>query len=198
MFSVNPKGTASRPLFEALRRLDQSVQCERCFDWLFLPRADERARQEANVLSALINHCSRTKKRHVRKSECICTKIYADKSIHGISRRLEFDFYLPRWQVAIEYDERQHFTAERRLTLQFYNAKLFPFDVNRWSSLCSDGINDGDPPCRDWQRAFRDTVRDFRAREQGVKLIRLYYKDFNLTTLTKKGIIDSLATAVGT
>jgi hypothetical protein len=106
---------------------------------------------------------------------------------------LEVDFYLPRLRVAVEYDERQHFTAELSLTLEFYDTKLFPFAVQRWSKLCSDSIIDSAPPCRDWQRAFRDTVRDFRALSNGIKLIRIYYRDFDISTLADEKAVNKLA-----
>jgi hypothetical protein len=197
MFSTTPKGYASRPLFQALRRFDSSIQCERCFDWLFLPRSGERLSEETKVLSALREHCRRTKITHARKSKCNCDTIYDDGAIKGISRRLELDFFLPKRNVAVEYDERQHFTKERRLTLEFYDLGNYPFDVDRWSSLCSDKIIDPDPPCRDWQRAFRDTVRDFRAREHGVRLIQLYYRDFDALILSQRQGIDRLAALIG-
>jgi hypothetical protein len=177
MPAPHPKGQAARPLWNALKRLDPSVECEKTFDWLFVPGPDQRMRHESEVHAALVEHCRTTRTTHPKKSNCNCDGLYAMTPI-GRARTLEFDFFLPQSGVAIEFDERQHFTKERRLTLNFY-ATDFPFDVERWKLLCSDRIVDPVPPCRDWQRAFRDTIRDFRAKAHGVKLLRIYYQDFN-------------------
>lgn len=92
---------------------------------------------------------------------------------------MEFDFYIPSLRLAIEFDERQHFTAERAVSLRLYGSKArFNYDIERWIAEC-DRIQakDPDPPCRDWERAFRDSVRDIRATEQGISLLRIHYAD---------------------
>ena len=172
MHAARPKGRAAIPLWMALKKLDPQVQCELRFDWLFVPGPQDRSAQEAEVHAALVAHCRSTKSTHVRKSGCDCDRIYEAPT--GRSRSLEFDFFLPSRSLAIEFDERQHFTLERQITLNLYTGR-YPFDVKRWKSLlsCSASIVDPDPPCRDWQRAYRDAIRDFRARAQGIKLKRI-------------------------
>jgi hypothetical protein len=100
----------------------------------------------------------------------------SDERAIGRARTLELDFWLPAFGIAIEFDERQHFTRERRISLGLYKG-TFPFDTERWLKLCSDGVADPDPPCRDWQRAFRDSVRDIRSRAAGLPLLRVYHRD---------------------
>ena len=65
---------------------------------------------------------------------------------------LDLDFYLPSFNVAIEFDERQHFTMERRAPRTAYPNLTFPFEIARWRAFCSDRILDYDPPERDWHR----------------------------------------------
>ena len=66
--------------------------------------------------------------------------------------------------------EKYHCNATRVCQLSFYK--------KRWNKLCSSSIQDPDPPCRDWERAFRDAVRDIRAVQHGITIVRIYYRDF--------------------
>lgn len=63
----------------------------------------------------------------------------------------------------VEFDESQHFTFPRELALQMYpNIVRTGFDKERWISLCQQlHRKDNDPPYRDEQRAWYDTIRDF-------------------------------------
>jgi hypothetical protein len=190
-YSAKPKGKAALPLLGRLGLVDPDVQCERRFDWLFLPDSKEMSVGEARVAAALIEHCRHTKSAHPRKAACTCEAMFADERVRrGISRRLEFDFWLPNFGVAIEFDGRQHFTRERGVTFEYYEGG-FPFDIAAWAARCAKNVQDPDPPCRDWVRAFRDTVRDFRARAHGVCLMRLYYRDTSLATCDLKNLIDN-------
>lgn len=175
------KGKAALPLYEVLKSIDPEVSPEYQFPWLFLPKSEERMPVENEILKSLQSHCLATRGDYSNaKSKANPDNIYADDSrIKGLTRKLEFDFYLPSFNVVIEFDELQHFTAERKVTLEHYPSENFSFDVNRWEKLCEMKKKDADPPERDWQRAFRDAVRDLRAREHGVPLIRLFVKDFD-------------------
>ena len=175
-WSDKPKGSACRAIFQLLRRIDPEVQCERKFDWLFVPRANERSELEKQVFSALCEHCRQRKDRHPVKAICNPDALLADAKIKARARVLEVDFFLPSLNAAVEFDERQHFTEERKISLQCYEPP--GFDKERWIQLCSSSIQDPDPPCRDWERAFRDAVRDIRAVQHGIKLVRIYYQDF--------------------
>lgn len=189
------KGKAAIPLLEQLKNIDPDIHCEKTFDWLFVPKKDERLDIENKILEALQNDCKENKSRFsTKKKECVCEEdIYAnDDKIKGTVRKLEFDFYLPNYNIAIEFDELQHFTHERGITFAHYPEDGFSYDIERWKKLCEMKKNDSDPPCRDWQRAFRDAVRDIRARENGISLIRLCVKDFNKKTFEDNVTIDKL------
>jgi hypothetical protein len=181
-----PKGKAALPLQNFLREVDPEVQCERRFEWLFLPKQAELFPAEGDVRDALIAHCRENREKHRFKTACDPDTLLVDQTVRGRSRILEIDFYLPKHGLAIEFDERQHFTLERRASLAAYPGKDFPFDISKWSDLCSKSVIDYTPPCRDWQRAFRDSVRDIRCRAHGVPLIRIYYRD--LPALFSSGI----------
>jgi hypothetical protein len=90
------------------------------------------------------------------------------------------DYFLPARRVVVEFDETQHFTAPRRLTLALYPVN-FPlgFDRARWMTLCAKlDRHDDSPPHRDEQRAWLDVLRDF-ASALGVNrpTVRIYAGD---------------------
>jgi hypothetical protein len=94
--------------------------------------------------------------------------------------QLSFDYYLPSIGVLIEFDETQHFTSLRSVALRSYPLQVKTgFDKNRWIAL-ADKINakDNDPPHRDEQRAFYDSVRDILAPLLGFKpVVRIFQDD---------------------
>ena len=152
------KGKQAIPLLNNLRKIDPNVRWEETFDWLFLPKSKERLEKETKILEALQEDCRLNKDQFSNnKKKCRWENIYSqDEKIKGITRKLEFDFYLPKFylpkfNLAIEFDELQHFTHERQLTFEYYPANGFSYDVSRWQELCFMSKNDPDPPCRDWQ-----------------------------------------------
>jgi len=81
----------------------------------------------------------------------------------------------------IEYDERQHFSEARKITLQHYPGSIqLHFSKESWIEAC-ERINakDNDPFDRDERRAFYDTVRDIEADRNGYKLVRIKHGDYN-------------------
>ena len=99
------------------------------------------------------------------------------------------DFFIPNLRFVVEFDESQHFTAARKQSLKSYgnsttNLQL-GFDSIKWASLC-DKINakDNDPPYRDEQRAWYDTLRDFLPLIKGFNpTVRLFARDFQWCSL---------------
>jgi hypothetical protein len=90
------------------------------------------------------------------------------------------DFFIPKQKLIVEFDESQHFTLPRRITLTNYPESLdLGFDKNKWMRLCETiNAKDNDPPYRDEQRAWYDTLRDFLPSIRGLKPItRLHSKD---------------------
>jgi hypothetical protein len=73
------------------------------------------------------------------------------------------DFFIPDPATIVEYDERQHFSKAREITLSLYPEETkTQFDIGRWKGLCRRIIaEDNSPIYRDEQRAWYDTLRDF-------------------------------------
>lgn len=91
------------------------------------------------------------------------------------------DFFMPNPGFIVEFDESQHFTLPRKIALKHYPEKHeLGFDRKRWMTLCERiNANDNDPPYRDEQRAWYDTLRDFLSTLAGLKpTVRLFAKDF--------------------
>lgn len=90
------------------------------------------------------------------------------------------DFFIVDYQLNVEFDESQHFTAPRRLALERYPDELkLGFNRQRWIKLCEElDKRDNDPVYRDEQRAWYDTLRDFAPSILNHRpTIRLYAKD---------------------
>ena len=90
------------------------------------------------------------------------------------------DYYLLGRRIAVEFDESQHFTAPRRLSLMLYPPGLaLGFDRHRWMELCARiDRRDDTPPYRDEQRAWLDALRDFSAALLGNRpTVRVYAGD---------------------
>jgi hypothetical protein len=94
--------------------------------------------------------------------------------------KLRCDYYIPDINLIIEFDENQHFTPLRAVSLKFYPENIKTgFDIKRWEQLC-DQIKAGDnsPLYRDEQRAFYDSIRDIAAFRAGFPpLVRIYEND---------------------
>ena len=90
------------------------------------------------------------------------------------------DFFVPDPGFVVEFDERQHFTRPRKLALEVYSDALpLAFPAKRWMNLCEHfDAKDNDPPFRDEQRAWYDTLRDLVPTTQGLlPTVRLYAGD---------------------
>jgi hypothetical protein len=103
------------------------------------------------------------------------------------------DFFVPTPGFIVEFDEAQHFTAPRKLSLLHYpdNLKL-GFSRDKWIHLC-DRIQakDNDPKFRDEQRAWYDTLRDFLPSMIGLlPTIRLYSRDYVWCQLNPRNYSD--------
>ena len=72
------------------------------------------------------------------------------------------DYYVPGVSLIVEFDERQHFTGARRLTLEHYQSRVpVGFSTVQWVDLCARiAAEDPDPPDRDERRAWYDALRD--------------------------------------
>lgn len=109
-------------------------------------------------------------------------KIHAE--LQGYRRFFQFtrakklsavDYYVSNPRFIVEFDESQHFTKPREITLRNYPATLkLGFDKNKWIDRCIElNCKDNDPPYRDEQRAWYDTLRDFSSVLLQIPLIRI-------------------------
>jgi hypothetical protein len=93
---------------------------------------------------------------------------------------LRFDFHIPKVNLVIEFDERQHFTPLRAVSLLHYpnNVKL-GFDKDKWITRSEEiRAGDNDPVYRDEQRAFYDSIRDIMAPQVGLlPVYRIFEED---------------------
>lgn len=91
------------------------------------------------------------------------------------------DFYVPSPPFILEFDESQHFSRARLMTLSLYpeDVKL-GFPLHRWQELCRQiDARDDEPIDRDERRAWYDTLRDLVPTLQGLKpTVRLYAEEF--------------------
>ncbi len=97
------------------------------------------------------------------------------------------DFYVPDPGFILEFDESQHFTLPRKLTLEKYPTNLkLDFNKEQWIQLCQRfKSKDNDPPYRDEQRAWYDTLRDFLPNILGLKPTkRIFSQDFEWCSLS--------------
>jgi len=102
------------------------------------------------------------------------------KDFVGAKRLSPCDFYIPNGNFILEFDESQHFTSPRKLSLGHYpNTIKLSYDKKRWIKLCEETLaKDNDPPYRDEQRAWYDTLKDFAPFLHGLNpTVRLWASD---------------------
>ena len=103
------------------------------------------------------------------------------------------DFWVPDPGFIVEFDERQHFTIPRKLALSMYPAvQPLGFSQERWIALCEHHMaTDNDPPYRDEQRAWYDTLRDLIPLLHGYRpTVRLYPCDLTWCSLDPESSDD--------
>ena len=87
------------------------------------------------------------------------------------------DFFLPDPRFIVEFDESQHFSRPRLVTLSLYPSEFKAgFPLARWQELCRlIDAKDDTPYDRDERRAWYDTLRDLVPALQGFNpTVRLY------------------------
>ena len=103
------------------------------------------------------------------------------------------DFWVPDPGFVVEFDESQHFTNPRKLALSAYPSdQSVGFSKKRWIALCEKHkARDNDPPYRDEQRAWYDTLRDIVPSLEGLRPTwRLYARDFAWCSLNPESSND--------
>ena len=150
----------------ALQRLLQKnygqIETEKKFEWLRTPDQNNLPSEYVEIVTALSNY---------RQNQGFKKSNYP----------LSCDMVVEKQKLIIEYDERQHFSKARRITLVNYPAKIqLHYSKEKWIAAC-ERINakDNNPIDRDEIRAYYDTVRDIEANRNGYKLVRIKHGDFN-------------------
>jgi hypothetical protein len=97
------------------------------------------------------------------------------------------DYFVPNPGFVVEFDESQHFTIPRKISLLSYPYKSESgFSLGRWAFTCDKTrAKDKHPYYRDEQRAWYDTLRDFLPELTGnlEPTVRLYSKEMQWCSL---------------
>ena len=145
------------------------LETEKQFDWLKTPEHRNLTNDYGEIIHSLENY--RNHKRFFKPNY-----------------KLSCDFVIEQKKIIIEYDERQHFTEARKLTLLKYPTGLeFYFSLEDWIKYCDKTkAKDNDPIDRDEKRAFYDSVRDIEAAKHGYKLFRIKHGEFDWSNSNAK------------
>ena len=103
------------------------------------------------------------------------------------------DYYIPSGGLIVEFDESQHFTEARLVTLKHYPPEWnVGFSIAHWIELCQQiNAQDDDPPDRDERRAWYDTLRDLLPPFHGMQpTVRIYADDYRWCSLNEKSYKD--------
>lgn len=96
------------------------------------------------------------------------------------------DYFVTDPPFIVEFDEDQHFSGARLVTLVNYPANApIGFPISRWRGLCREiDAKDDEPFDRDERRAWYDTLRDLLPSMHGfAPTVRLYAGEFPWCTL---------------
>ena len=168
---ISKKKQIKSDFLQILRENFGEIELEYKFSWLALPEIDK-----LDV--------------DTRKIYDVLSEMRGFHNFYCIGRRLRCDYVLMREKIIIEFDEKQHFTEQRARSLKFYPRIPLFFNKNVWLDHCNDiKAYDNDPPYRDEQRAFFDSLRDILSFKNGFKLIRFYERDLETSEGRKKAIL---------
>jgi len=153
----------------ALQRVLQKslgiIETEKKFEWLKTPNPEQLPTEYRKIVETSIKY------RH-------------QKTFLKPNYSLPCDIVIEQHKIIIEYDENQHFTQARKITLENYpeDIKTY-FSKDYWIEECNKiNAKDNHPVDRDEKRAYYDTVRDIEAFKHGYKLIRIKHGDFDWTS----------------
>lgn len=137
------------------KMFDGDIVCEKTFTWMKTPEVLDGYYKE--LYEAL----------HLYRGDIK----FAKKNVS-----LRCDFVCESQKLIIEYDERQHFSKAREISLGCYKDLSFCYDVDLWKKACNDiNAKDNNPVNRDEIRAYYDSVRDIKAAKHGYRLVRIMH-----------------------
>lgn len=155
---------------------DGDVVCEKTFYWMKTPAEFD------NDYSKLISDLS----------EYRGNDTFAKKNV-----KLRCDFVCESKKLIIEYDERQHFSQARKISLLAYPNISLHYDKNLWIQACNDiQARDNQPKDRDEVRAYYDSVRDIEAAKHGYKLVRIMHGQTNFDLPIAKEVLANILNTV--
>ena len=141
------------------RMFNGDVVCEKTYSWLKTPH--EVTSEYQSLYNALSQYRGDNK--------------FAKKNVI-----LRCDFVIESEKLIIEYDERQHFSEARRLSLLAYKDIPLNYDRSKWIAACEEiQAKDNNPYNRDEGRAFYDSVRDIESYKHDYKLVRIMHGEIN-------------------
>lgn len=150
----------------AIQRLLQKhyghIETEKKFDWLKTPNQEKLPKEYSQIVKAL--------------------SVYRNQNgFQKSNYQLLCDIVLEDHKLIIEYDENQHFSKAREITLENYPSTIkLNFSKETWINACKKiNAKDNSPIDRDEKRAFYDTVRDIEAFRHGYKLVRIKHGDID-------------------
>lgn len=154
------------------RLLDGDVVCEKTFPWMRTPA--EPTGDYAQLYSALCSYRGDTN--------------FAKRNVS-----LRCDFVCENKKLIIEYDERQHFSEARRISLMSYPHIPLSFDKDLWLRACRDiQAKDNQPVNRDEVRAYYDSTRDIEAAKYGYRLIRIMHGQIDFESKNAAAVLAEL------
>ena len=195
-FKVEKKPTSQKPVPESFKK-PHNERCPRCKEAVKALLEKIYGKVESNY--KLHNGVSPEDFRDTTYYKTLkeiyqALQIYrGHKKFTNVKTLPRCDFFLPDQRFIVEFDESQHFTSPRKMTLEHYPEKLeLGFDRKRWVVLC-ERINakDNTPLYRDEQRAWYDTLRDFIPSIKGLDpTVRLHSKDLHWCSLNPQDSRD--------
>lgn len=137
------------------RMFNGDIVCEKTYSWMKTPEKIEGEYQALyDVLSSYRGDTKFAKRNVVLRCDFVCE---GEKLI-------------------VEYDERQHFSEARKVSLESYLNVPLNYDRGKWIKACEDvGAKDNSPINRDEIRAYYDSIRDIQAYKHGYRLVRIMH-----------------------
>ena len=153
---------------------DGDVVCEKTFKWMKTPNIVSGEYQR--LYDALSSYRG--------------NKDFAKRNV-----TLRCDFVCESRKLIVEYDERQHFSEARRVSLLSYTDVPLDFDRQLWIDACRDiHAKDNQPKDRDEVRAYYDSTRDIEAYKHGYRLVRIMHGQVDFE---KVGAVEELKEILG-
>ena len=150
------------------RIFNGNIVCEKTFTWLKTPDTIEGIYE--NLYKAL--------------SEYRGDNAFAKRNV-----KLRCDFVCESKKLIIEYDERQHFSEARKVSLLSYPDIPVCFDRELWIRACNNiQAKDGQPVNRDEVRAYYDSIRDIEASNHGYRLVRIMHGQIDFEAIEQRKV----------